>query len=366
MKIAVISHIRHPIAAPFKGGMEAHTHGLVSRLRERGDKVLFLASGDSDPALAPTPIIERHYEADLPWHAHHGTRAFDKVQRSAFEEAWHHVRAFAPDVVHNNSLFPALIDWAREDAMPMLTALHVPPFRFLSEAIARAKGCAWLRFSTVSTRQLSAWDALDHPQFSTVPNGIDGSRWRSSTRTRNGALWYGRITPNKGTADAAQAARQAGEALDIIGPIEDPGYFQETVAPWLGQGVRYCGELGGEALCRRVRRARVVLVTPCWDEPFGLVAAEALASGVPIAGYDRGAISEVVGDCAVLVAQGDIAALATAIVRAQSIPQGRCLARAHRFSMGAMMEGYFRLYHSAISGRRGVSRNFSRTQAELA
>ena len=45
------------------------------------------------------------------------------------------------------------------------------------------------------------------------------------------ALWCGRLTPTKGhRGRAIEAARAAGVALDIIGPIDCQTYFDEEVA----------------------------------------------------------------------------------------------------------------------------------------
>ena len=52
MRVAVVSHIRHPIRAPFMGGMEAHSWHLARGLRARGHDVTLFASGDSDPDLS--------------------------------------------------------------------------------------------------------------------------------------------------------------------------------------------------------------------------------------------------------------------------------------------------------------------------
>ena len=89
-----------------------------------------------------------------------------------------------------------------------------------------------------------------------------------------------------------------------------------------------------------------------WDEPFGLVAAEALACGTPVAGFDRGALSEVVGDCGVLVPCGDIGALAHAIRRKATGSTARPAvhARSRSCRLAAMIAGYERCYAGAIAG----------------
>jgi len=88
------------------------------------------------------------------------------------------------------------------------------------------------------------------------------------------------------------------------------------------------------------------VVTPCWDEPYGLVVAEALACGTPVAGFSRGALPELLDDtCGVLVAPGDTDALASAIDRAAGLDRRAARRHAERTcSIDAMVDGYERLY----------------------
>ncbi|HBM04714.1 MAG TPA: glycosyltransferase family 4 protein, partial [Erythrobacter sp.] len=67
--------------------------------------------------------------------------------------------------------------------------------------------------------------------------------------------------------------------LRIFGPVEDAGYFTEKVEPFLSEGIEFHGHRSGDRLRAEVAGAQAALVTPLWDEPFGLVAAEALACG---------------------------------------------------------------------------------------
>ena len=91
----------------------------------------------------------------------------------------------------------------------------------------------------------------------------------------------------------------------------------------------------------------MAVVSPCWDEPYGLVVAEALACGTPIAGFARGALPELLDDsCGVLVAPGDVDALAGAIRAAAHLD--RAAARRHAVrtcSVETMVDGYERIYH---------------------
>ncbi|MGA1798396.1 glycosyltransferase [Sphingomonas sp. 4RDLI-65] len=350
LRIAVVAHLRHPIAMPFMGGMEAHCHQLVGALVERGHDVTLFASGDSDPALPLHAIAERHYEAVLPWAQWHGTPELTAFQDAAFGRTWDAIATGGFDIVHNNTMHPVLHVLAQRDRTPMVTSLHVPPFAGLANAVA-GTSAAWLHQTATSYAHLATWWTTPPPTASVVHNGIDTALWRFHATGNGRAVWAGRITPNKGTAVALDAARLAGIALDVIGPIDCMDYFTDHVAPRLDQTRVYHGHLGGAVLVDAIGGASVLLSTPMWDEPFGLIAAEALACGVPVAALDRGAMREVIGACGALAS--DAASLATAIAVAVTIPREACRERVERlFSLASMVAGYERAYASAIAGSR--------------
>ncbi|MGI9588631.1 MAG: glycosyltransferase, partial [Dietzia maris] len=110
------------------------------------------------------------------------------------------------------------------------------------------------------------------------------------------AVWTGRIVPEKGPHLAVEAARRTGLRLDLAGRVGDDRYMERMLAPRLrdaGDSVRYHGPLGRDALVPLVASAAVALVTPCWEEPFGLTAVEALACGTPVVALARGGIREI-------------------------------------------------------------------------
>lgn len=347
LRIAVIAHLRHPIAAPFMGGMEAHCDLLVRALVDAGHDVTLFASGDSASDLPLHPIAPRAYEADLPWALWHGRPELRRWLFGAYARCRDAVRGGGFDIVHNNSLFPELHDWAAQDGTPMVTSLHVPPFRFLREAIERA-AVPWIRHTVPSASQLALWPGIDRDRLDVAWNGIDLSRWRFRERGNGRAVWFGRITPNKGTLAALHAASAAGVALDVIGPVECSDYFAE-VAPLIAGEHRYLGQLSGDALAHAVGAASVLLATPMWDEPFGLTVAEAMACGVPVAALDRGAMREVIGDTGAIAT--DTAALPGAIARAMHADRAAARARvAALFTAGAMVARYRTAYAAAIAG----------------
>lgn len=350
MRIAVIAHVRFPIAEPYRGGMEAHAALLTRGLRAAGHEVtLFAAPGSEDAALEP--ICPAPYEDVLPWNEWRGSATLSAYQHDAFAKAWKRIRSGGFDVVHNNSLFPDLIGWAAGAGVPMVTSQHVPPFGRMAEAVRAVAGLAHAQVTLASASQLLLWFAHPPANLSVVHNGIDCDLWRPDRAAPGDRLvWSGRITPNKGLREAVAAVRLAGARLDILGPIEDAAYFDRHVAPQLGEDTCYLGLLGGEKLRRAIAGARAALVTPMWEEPFGLVAAEALASGVPVIAFDRGAMREVIGPCGIVVPAGDLAALAGAISKVGKIDRPGCRARAIRlFSVEAMIARYSQCYEAACA-----------------
>ncbi|MEC7818045.1 MAG: glycosyltransferase [Pseudomonadota bacterium] len=354
MKIAVLAHIRHAIAEPFKGGMEAHCHALCRGLRARGHEVtLFAAAGSDDPALVPT--VAQPYESVLPFELWHGTERLAAYQFEGFASAFDRVRAGSFDLVHNNSLFAPVIGWCADAGIPCVTSQHVPPFGAMRDAVAANLGRPGVEVTVTSHHQVSLWPEVCRDRLRVVPNGVDTDLWRPQAAKPEDPVgdhlsWVGRIAPNKGTAEAVRAASLARAALRVFGPIEDAAYFAREVAPHLGEQIVYQGHLDSARLQQEIRTSRAALVTPRWDEPFGLVAAEALASGTPVVGFARGAIPEVVGDYGVLVPDGDVTALARAIQAVAKVDRSLCRERAlARFSIPRMIAGYENCYAAAIA-----------------
>ena len=320
MRIAILAHVRQRIAQPFAGGMEAHCWELAAGLQDRGHDVVLFASGDSDPRFAIDPVLAEHYERTFPWAEHRGSAPLIAHLDAGYADACDRIAGGGFDVVHNNSLHRFPLEQRRTAAVPTVTSLHVPPYDALHWFVA-ASPAPRHRLTVTSARQLAAWWPQGAPrEASVLHNGIAMARWPYVPGGNGEAVWCGRITPNKGPHLAAQAALAAGVRLTLFGAIEDPDYWQAEVAPLIGAGVAYGGHLDGAALAGELGRASVFVFTPCWDEPFGLVAAEAMACGLPVAAFDMGAAREVIGEAGAFAAPGDVPALADAIQAALAIP----------------------------------------------
>lgn len=350
MRIAVIASARYPIVQPFPGGMEAHTWALAMELRRRGHDVEVFAGPGSDPRL-------RVRELGQPLHL----SAAASTDSSMTSRQWvdeHHAYlslmlnlATAPgrfDVVHNNSLHYLPVAMAAALSSPVVTTLHTPPTPWLESAIQATVTCP-VTFVAVSEHTAAAWRPLVR-QARVVHNGVDPAGWPYGAGG-DGLAWAGRLVPEKGAPTAIRAARAAGRPLRLAGPISDQEYFDAEIRPLLSDDVTYVGHLDDAELAELFGTSAATLVTPRWEEPYGLVVAQSLACGTPVCGFARGALPEIVTPaCGRLVAGDDVAALAAVVDETTRLSRKDARERAvTACSHATMVDGYERVYAELVA-----------------
>ncbi|SMQ71823.1 glycosyltransferase [Agreia sp. VKM Ac-1783] len=348
LRICLIASSRFPIAEPFAGGLEAHTHSLASELIRRGHEVTLFAAPGSDPGLGVTEIGVAPFSSSPAARADVGARPEEWMRE-------HHAYlklmldlSRSPgrfDVVHNNSLHHLPVAMAEATGLPFVTTLHTPPVPWLESAAMLASPS--LAYASVSRHTSRAWG---HVVDSTViRNGVDTNRWIPGPGGE-AAIWFGRVVPEKAPDLAIRAAREAGMSIDLAGPSLDKGYFDAEIAPLLDDRTRYLGHLRHEQLMRAVGRACVSVVTPNWDEPYGLVAAESLACGTPVAAFARGGVPEILDErSGRLAAPGDVVGLGQAMIEAAQLSRGDARDRAvTSCSLERMVDDYELLYDTMI------------------
>lgn len=352
MRIGIIAHLKHAIREPFAGGLEMHTAQLQALLRSRGHEVTLFASLRSEPEEHVEAICEETSLADVGC-----DEAPDKaffLEHHAYLSLMNGLRHRDFDIIHNNSLHYLPVAMADVLPMPMVTTLHTPPFAWLESGVRLCKA-PHASFVAVSDSIRRSWGRIA-PIEHVVMNGIDLDRFAfaEAPSPEPYLVWYGRIVPEKGLHHAIAAAALIGAALHIAGPISDRDYFDQMIAPRLSGRIRYLGHLSHGELARVVAGARAFLCTPCWEEPYGLVVAEALACGVPVAAFARGAIPELLTErCGVLAAPDDPASLASAALVAQALDRRDCRAHAASFcDAERMIDEYETLYAEMIAGTK--------------
>lgn len=293
MRIAVLATNRNPLSEPFAGGQESLTAALVRGFRRRGHEVVLYASAGTPVDLADVVVTY----PELPRLSE--VAALDPQLPEKPFLADHHAFTFAVrdlatraglDVVANHSLHHLPLSLSTLLPVPVVTTLHTPPFPWLELGAVLAAPTA--RYVAVSQALAQQWTILD---AQVISNGVDASIFEPGPGSPAGDLvWVGRITPEKAPHLAIRAARAAGRRLRLAGPVSDADYARDVVFPLLGDGVEFVGPLGPGALATLIGRSAALLVTPRWDEPFGLVAVEAALCGTPVVALGRGGVGEAV------------------------------------------------------------------------
>jgi glycosyltransferase involved in cell wall biosynthesis len=192
-----------------------------------------------------------------------------------------------------------------------------------------------------------------HPDLryaATIHHGIPLQDFPFDPHGSEDLLFFGRIHPDKGAAEAITAAHRSRRKLIMAGIVQDQNYHNEQVEPALdGRSVVYLGPVGGAARARTLGSARALLHLINFDEPFGLSVVEALACGTPVIACNRGSMPELIEDGVTGFLVDSLDAAVDAINRIGEIDRAACRAAVSaRFTVDLMADRYLGLYRSIL------------------
>jgi glycosyltransferase involved in cell wall biosynthesis len=362
VKIAIMAPLVTAIREPQRGGSQAFVSDLARGLAGRGHDVhVYAASGSEipgaeviDTGVDPRSLAGTFYRAFGPSPGEQGAEepgeggSAAAAAESAFRTAYAAMQATRYDVIHNHAFDAPAIQLATTLQAPVVHTLHLPPDRAVSAALRQVAGRGRPpAVAVVSEFQANSWgrvvqvDAVLPPY---PPTGV--IPWSETAGT--GALFAGRLSPEKGAAEAIDIARAAGMPIDVYGDPYDPGYSREQIDPrrnW--PGVTLHRGVPRAALWEAMARAAVLLCPSRWDEPFGLAAAEAQACGTPVVAFRRGGLSEVIMDgvTGFLVPPDGVMAAAEAVPKVAGISRAACREHAAgRLDLELSLDAHERLY----------------------
>src|SRR6185295_8766185 len=239
MKIAIMAPLVTAIREPQRGGSQAFVSDLARGLAGRGHDVqVYAASGSEipgvevvDTGIDPRSLAGTLYRASGPAAGEPGEAGAASAAGSAFATAYAAMRAARYDVIHNHAFDAPAVRLATALPAPVVHTLHLPPDQAVSAALRQAARCSRPpAVAAVSGFQAGAWRRVVPVDATLPPYPPTGVIAWSGTAGR-GALYAGRLSPEKGTAEAIDIARAAGVPIDIYGDVYDPGYSREQIDP---------------------------------------------------------------------------------------------------------------------------------------
>jgi UDP-glucose:tetrahydrobiopterin glucosyltransferase len=341
MRIAIVAPLVTAIREPQLGGSQSLVADIAAGLVGRGHDVsVFASTGSSihgvrviDTGVDPSALQATLYRAD-------GSGGSSDATSHAFAQAYDRVGAESWDVVHNHAFDAPAIEHAPADA-PVVHTLHLPPQPEIADALRSTEATV----ATPSEWMRSAWSEVARIDV-VLRNGVPTDQIPFDPDGGDHVLFAGRISPEKGVREAIDAADSAGVRMKVVGDPYDVRYAENTRVD--APHVEFVGAVERRELWRLMGRSRAVLCLAQWDEPFGLVAGEALACGTPVVATRRGALPEVVTDeVGALVLDADDAA--TALTTIGEIPRTVCREHAElHLSLDRTLDAHEQLYDALV------------------
>jgi glycosyltransferase involved in cell wall biosynthesis len=330
MKIAILSPIAWRTPPRKYGPWEQVSSNIAEGLVERGLDVTLFASGDSKTSGKLDSVIEQPYSE----HPEVDPKVVECLHISHLMEQANHF-----DIIHNNFDFLPLT-YSRLIKTPMVTTIH----GFSSQKIIPV----YKKYNNTSY-YVSISNSDRSPELSytaTVYNGIDTREFSFNSESDNYLLFFSRIHPEKGVAEAIEIAKKSNRKLIISGLIQDQEYFANRVNPYIdGQEIIYVGNTGPVDRNKLLGSAFALLHPISFEEPFGLSVVEAMVCGTPVVAFNRGSMSELIvnGKTGFLV--NNVEEAVEAVNSVEYIDRRACTEWASlNFSRKQMVDGYLEVY----------------------
>jgi glycosyltransferase involved in cell wall biosynthesis len=343
MNIAVLAPCWFPVPPTGYGGIEWIVSLLADGLVEAGHDVTLFASGDSHTKaklaaifpVAPSEWIGRSF-----WELRHALHCYEHADE--FDVINDHSGPFA-------GALSAAVD------TPVVHTVHGPldgePGELYDQMTRVAPNLGLISLSLNQRKPRPGYNWIAN-----VPNALDLSVYPFRPQRGDYLLFLGRMSPDKGAHRAVAVAMEAGLPLKIAGKMREPKereYFDQFVAPHLGDGIEFLGEVSHGEKVELLQHARATLFPIEWEEPFGLVMIESMACGTPVIATARGAVPEVIehGRSGVIVE--DYRIIPAALEEADRIDPMECRRYVEeRFSPLRMVHDYVQAYTTALERAR--------------
>ncbi|RLC32446.1 MAG: glycosyltransferase family 4 protein [Deltaproteobacteria bacterium] len=334
MRVAMLSPVAWRTPPRHYGPWERVVSLLTEGLVKKGINVTLFATGDSITRARLHHVCPSGYEEDPDmdpkvWECLHISEVFEHADEY--------------DLIHNHYDFLPLT-YSRLISVPLVTTIH----GFSSPKILPV----YRKYDTSSYYvSISHADrAPDLDYIATVYHGIDIENFRFNDNPQDYLLFFGRIHPDKGAAEAIRIARDSGRRLILAGIIQDHEYYEKQVRPYLdNRDIKYIGSVGPHERDEVLGNATALLHPIHFAEPFGLSVVESMACGTPVIAYNRGSMPELITDGKDGFLVSDFGQAVAAVGRIDRIDRKSCRQTvADRFTDEIMVNNYIQVYERIL------------------
>ena len=344
MRIAVVGPVAQSIPPTRSGSVETVTALLTDGLVAKGHDVTLFATGSSTTTAKLHVTFASGYHEDTslwPWELCELLNLTAAVERAAEFDVIHYQAEYAPISLAFTRLSPA----------PVLVTLHHAPTPPEVALWSRYPEAPFLAISAEQERLLAGLNVVG-----TIHHAVDTNTFVLSPQTEDYLVFLGRFTEGKGVLQAIDVARRTGLRLMLAAAANE--YYRDVIEPMVdGTQVIYAGEVDLAAKVTLLGGARALLYPVQSSESFGLVLAEAMACGTPVAALRRGASGEIVDDGVTGGLFDSLDDLVDGLPRVLALDRGAVRNHAvERFGPDRMVEAYVDAYARLVAERLGAER----------
>lgn len=333
MKVAVLAPVAWRTPPRHYGPWEQIASNIAEGLVKLGIDVTLFATSDSVTAGKLDAICATGYEEDRSQDA----KVLECLHISNLME-----KAGEFDIIHNNFDFLPLT-YSGLIKTPVITTIHGFSSQKIIPVYKKYNDIGY--YVSISNSDRSA----DLDYLATVYNGLDTRDFEFYEQPEDYLLYFGRIHPDKGTAEAIAIAQKSRRKLLIAGIIQDGNYYRERVEPYLSDQIQYIGHAGPDKRKDLLGNAAALLHPISFNEPFGMSVAEAMLCGTPVIAFNRGSMPELIKDAQTGFLVNDVDEAVEAVGRLAGINRIDCCNWAgSQFSRDKMVADYLGLYQKIL------------------
>lgn len=330
MKIAILAHSIYPIKQPYQGGLEKFIHVLATELSNQGiDVTLYCHEGSQEGPYKKISFTNFNYKLN---------DDFTELNKD-YTNLVSELKVNNYDLIHNNTISNEVLELTKYNT-PVLTTIHVPPIDGFRQEVYKNflnKNCY---INHISEACLKSWNGFDWCKV--IHNGIDVDKWNHNLGERYGAIWFGRICPEKGVEIAIKAANASKLDITIAGIINDEEYFKYLKSNY---SFTYTGLCNHKELNYLIATSKVFIKAPKWQEPFGLVYLESLACGTPVATVKSNIARELLNKDVAVITEADPKYLGQGALQATKLNSNTCREYVKKnFDISTMVDNYIKYY----------------------